>query len=177
MAAHAIIADRTVSVEQYLSSSYEHDMEFIDGELKEKPMPTPLHAFVQGLLCQWFLNHTREWGVLALPEARTQVRPRNFRLPDVSIARVGTRFERTLDAPSLIAIEVLSADDTFSELLHRASDLSRMGVENIWLLDPDDRTAYRYTDGDWRTAAALEVPESPIHLAIGWLWSEVALHF
>lgn len=167
---------QSVTVEEYLSSSFEHDMELIDGQLKERPMPTPLHAFVQGLLCYWFVKHTQEWGLLALPEARTQVRSGNFRLPDISIVKTGAQFGKFLDNPPLIALEILSPEDTFSDLLDRASDLSRMGVEHVWLFDPENHKAYIYAGG-WRLEDKLSVPNSPVYLDLEWLWSEVNRHF
>ena len=39
-----------VSVEEYLNTSYEHDMEFVDGVLIERGMPTQAHSILQSLI-------------------------------------------------------------------------------------------------------------------------------
>ncbi len=74
-----------ISVEQYLSTRYHPDREYIDGVLKEKAMPTKLHGFVQTMIGRWFGNHMEVWGVAPESEVRTQVRSSSFRLPDVNV--------------------------------------------------------------------------------------------
>ena len=162
-----------VSVEQYLQSSFEHDMELIDGELKERPMPTQLHSFVQSLLCRWFGNHEEIWGVFPLPEVRTRVTQENFRLPDLAVVRVGPLTGKVLANAPLIAIEILSDDDRFADLARRAADFTRMGVEHVWLLDAEERRAHVYLDGMWHVTQELLVAGSPVFLDLAWLWGKV----
>ncbi len=165
---------RIVSVEEYLNTSYRPDRELIDGRLEEKPMPTRLHGFVRALISQWFLNHTDEWGTLALSEVRTRVRPSDFRLPDVAVVRIGTKLlDEPMDQPPLIAIEVMSKRDTFAALRDRASDLARMGVDHVWLVDPKKHEAYVFTGGAWQPTTELQLPGSPTHLDLAWLWARV----
>ncbi len=169
---------QTVSVEEYLRTSYEHDPEYIEGEIKERPRPTRLHAFVQGMLCAWFAQHMDEWGIFAYPEVRTRVRPENFRLPDVAVSLKSPIDTKTLNDPPLIAIEILSDDDKAADLRKRAVDFSAMGTENIWLLDPETRQAYRWVrrdggKGDWFPAETLAAAGTPVHLDLAWLWQKV----
>lgn len=174
MGAVAEAVNRMVSVDEYLNSSYRPDCELIDGRLEEKPMPTRLHSYVQVLIGQWFQNHKRDWGTLAMSEARTRVREDRFRLPDVSVVLIGVKMiDAPMEEPPLIAIEIMSREDTFASLRDRASDLSRMGAEYIWLLDPAAQKAYAFDGEDWRTSTMLQVAESPIHLDLHWLWTEV----
>lgn len=166
-------ADRFVSVEEYLHTSYEHDPELIDGQLVERPMPTKLHGWVQAMISLWFGMHIDDWGVGPESEVRTRVRPSNFRLPDVSIVSLDPITTRTMDEPPLIAIEILSDDDRPSDLRGRARDLRAMGVEHIWLLAPEQRTAQAWTEEGWKTTAELKVPNSPVYLDLPWLWAMV----
>ncbi len=167
-----------VSMEEYLHTSYEHDPEYIDGEIKERPVPTNLHAFVQMMLGLWFGQHMDEWDIRPYSEVRTRVRPRNFRLPDVAVARrvpIRTKF---LEEAPLIAIEILSDGDKTVDLRDRAMDFSAMGTENIWLLDPETRQAYRWIPrdggkGDWFPAETLAAAGTPVHLDLAWLWQKV----
>ncbi len=168
----------TITVEEYLRTSYEHDPEFIDGEVRERPMPTRLHAFVQLMVGAWFVQRMQEWDILPYSEVRTRVRPRNYRLPDVAIARRTPINTKTLDDAPLIAIEILSDDDRTVDLRDRARDFTAMGTENVWLLDPETRQAYRWTPkddgrGDWLPAETLAAAGSPIYLDLGWLWEQV----
>ena len=39
-----------VSVEEYLRTGYEHDMEFADGVLIERGIPTPAHSALQTIV-------------------------------------------------------------------------------------------------------------------------------
>ncbi len=164
---------RFVSVEEYLHTSYEHDPELIDGRLVERPMPTRLHGWVQAMLIHWFAMHMDAWGVGPESEVRTRVRPSNFRLPDISIVSLDPITTRTMDEPPLIAIEILSDDDRFSDLRGRARDLSAMGVQHVWLIDPERRSAQVWAADVWESAAELKVPNSPIHLDLPWLWAMV----
>ena len=167
-----------VTVEEYLWTSYEHNPEFIDGEVKERPMPTRLHAYVQLLVGSWFLQRMQEWDILAYSEVRTRVRPRDFRLPDVAVARKTPINTKTLDEAPLIAIEILSDDDRTVDLRNRARDFTAMGTENVWLLDPEPRQAYRWVPkdqgrGDWFPAETLAAAGTPMYLDLPWLWEQV----
>ena len=74
-----------VTVAEYLRTSYRPDRELVDGRLREKPMPTRLHGFVQALIAAWFVQHMTDWNVAPETEVRTRVSPTGFRLPDVSV--------------------------------------------------------------------------------------------
>ena len=47
-------ATTLVTLEEYLRTSYEPDQEYIDGELKEKPVVRWTHSRLQASLCMWF---------------------------------------------------------------------------------------------------------------------------
>ena len=165
-----------VSIEQYLTMSFEHDMELVDGQLKERPMPTKLHGFVQLLLGAWFERHMDAWSIHMMSDARTRVNPADVRLPDVAVCLGELTPGKTLDEPPLIAIEILSPDDTFADLADRAEDFAEMGVVHIWLLDPVKRTAFLWSAaGTWLPVAELKVPGTPIYLDLDWLWKRILL--
>ena len=50
------------------------------------------------------------------PELRTQTQARRFRVPDVLVVRTGDTFNRYITRPPLIAIEILSPEDTLRAL-------------------------------------------------------------
>ena len=164
-----------VTLEEYLSTSYHPDVEFLDGELKERALVSPAHGRVQSLLALWFGQHEDAWGIQTLVEARTQVSERAVRLPDVTVMAAGPLPRRVLVDPSLIAIEVLSETDSYADLKKRALDLHGMGIQNVWLIDPEARTAERWEKGSWQLTQApvLQVFGSPIYLDLAWLWTKL----
>ncbi len=164
-----------VSLEEYLETSYHPDVEYIDGYLKEKPMPTLLHGFVQMLLGSWFLQRRKEWRILVASETRTQVDPQSVRLPDVVVVHEAEEKNRALANPPLVAIEILSPKDRYADLRERAADLRRMGVQSIWLIDPVQRTGEVWNGKSWEFVEGnvLAANDSPIYLDLDWLWSQV----
>lgn len=166
-------AAQAVSIEQYLTMTFEHDMELVNGELKERPMPTKLHGFVQQLLGAWFERHMDEWDIHMMSETRTRVNSEDVRLPDVAVCLGELTPGKTLDEPPLIAIEILSPDDSFADLRDRAEDFAGMGVRNIWLLDSGKRIAFSWNAGAWMPASELRVSGSPVYLDLGWLWGRI----
>ena len=73
-------ASTPVTIEQYLKTIYRPDVEYIDGELKEKPAIQWAHVRLQSLLCSWFDQHEDEWKIIGGPEARTRVSQNRVRL-------------------------------------------------------------------------------------------------
>ncbi len=166
---------RPVSEEEYLRTSFEHDPELIDGYLKERPMPTRLHAFIQAAIAQWFANHMEDWGVMPMSELRTRIRAARYRLTDVAVTSIDTLDEKPLTEAPLIAIEIKSPDDSATDLRSRAGDFAALGAEHIWLISPAARAAKVWIGDRWIAASTLAVPGTPIHLDVPWLWSRLDL--
>ncbi len=164
-----------VTLEHYLATSYRPDVEFIGGELKEKPLVSPAHGRVQSLLVIWFGQHEENWHVQTLVEVRTQVSKHAVRLPDVSVLAAGPLPRKALVEPPLLAIEVLSESDSYSDLKSRALDLAAMGIGNIWLIDPDGKTAERWVGGAWQPVSGtrVSIAGSPVYLDLAWLWTKL----
>lgn len=83
------------------------------------------------------------WGIEVYPELRTKLATRLYRIPDVLVVRAGVQFESVLDQPPLIAIEILSPDDTLGELQEKIDEYVAFGIEHIWIFDPRKRLAWR----------------------------------
>jgi Uma2 family endonuclease len=145
------IVDRFVPLEEYLSTVYEHDCEYDEGVVLERNVGDFAHAFLQAILGTLFTNNMEAWGVFGLTEQRVQIKPRKFLVPDVCVLRLGAETPDILTRPPLIAIEIQSPDDTLPQVAKKASEYLQFGVENIWVIDPRKRVAYR------ATATGLEV--------------------
>lgn len=162
-----------MSIDEYLNnSSFHPDVEYIDGELKERPVVFSVHGRIQSLISTWFGIHEDEWSVLVAVEVRTLVAQDRVRLPDVVIDHAGD-WPQTLVKPPLIVIEVLSPTDSYSETQRLAHDYVAMGVQNIWLIDPETRTG-RVCRGDaWIETTRFQVADRPIYLDLNDLFTRL----
>lgn len=56
-----------VSIDDYLGRSFDPDVEYIDGELKERPVDFSIHDLLQSLISIWFGKHEEEFQVKNSP--------------------------------------------------------------------------------------------------------------
>lgn len=133
-----------ISVEEYLSTSYDPDVEYVDGVLVERNVGDLLHSLVQSNLI--FGLRTRYPEIYVVPELRSQTRATRYRLPDVCVMIVLPKTKYLLDA-AFLAIEVLSEDDRMTKTMERLEEFDRKGVPNIWVIDPRLRTIAIYSSG------------------------------
>jgi Uma2 family endonuclease len=122
-----------VPVEEYLNTSYDPDVEFVDGVLVERNVGDWLHSLIQRNLILAFGR--RYPNIHAVPELRSQTMQTRYRLPDVCVLLAPPRTRYQVDAAH-IAIEILSDDDRMSKMLEKLEEYAAKGVPNIWLIDP-----------------------------------------
>jgi Uma2 family endonuclease len=92
---------------------------------------------------------------------RVRVSSGRVRIPDVTLVRPGALNEDVLSVPPLCAIEILSPDDAFSRMAEQSQDYRKMGIENIWLIDPGTRSGQASTRNGWRDTLEFEVAGTP----------------
>ena len=73
----------------------------------------------------------------------------------------------------MIAIEVLSPEDRLSRIDERLNNFRGFGVPNIWVVDPQKRSAWDCSDGNWVRKERLEVANSPIYLSLPELFAKI----
>ncbi len=133
-----------VPVEEYLSTAYSPDVDYVDGHLVERNVGEYYHSLLQGLVVTYFNANLRaRYGAKfrAFPEYRMEVRQRTrFRVPDVSVLAAGHPKTPYMEVPPVISIEILSPDDEYGQTPARCLEYVRRGCENVWLLDPRERT-------------------------------------
>ena len=153
-----------IPIEEYLASSYEPDLEFVDGVLEEKNMGEWDHSFLQLMIGAWFYNHRIEWKINVLTEYRTRTSKTRVRLPDICVVRQGEPVEQVRVTAPLLCIEILSPEDRPGRVMKRLDDFVAMGAENLWILDPGDRSASTYTRCGMKPldGTQLKIPDSPI---------------
>jgi len=125
----AVQSAALVSVEEYLSSSYEPDCDYVDGVLEERNLGEREHSRLQLALSIYLGVRERQWNVWVLPEQRIRIGPRRFRVPDLCIIPRDREIEQVPTKPPLVCIEILSPEDRWSRVERRIEDFLTMGVD------------------------------------------------
>jgi Uma2 family endonuclease len=169
------VSDRIVTVEEYLSTSYDPDCEYDEGVVVERNLGEIEHSFLQAILATLFTNNTELWGVYGLAEQRVQIGPRRFLVPDVCVVRLSAPWQKILTVPPLIGIEILSPEDTLRRAEEKAAEYLRFGVGHVWVIDPYARVAYRGTAAGLELVleGELAVPGTPIVVRIAELFEKL----
>jgi Uma2 family endonuclease len=133
-----------IPVEEYLSTVYSPDCDFVDGVLEDRNVGERDHGLIQAALIVWFSARRKELGIVVIPEQRVQVSSSRFRLPDVCVT-LGLPDEQIYTTPPFLCIEILSPLDQMGRVLAKIADYLNFGVPYVWVIDPRDRTAAVYT--------------------------------
>ncbi len=140
MATAAVIT--RMSVEEYLRTPFQPDVDFVDGVLEERNLGEFDHARLQGFLYALLLQHEEKWGVYVSPELRVRVSATRFLIPDVCVIDASQEVEQVPSRPPLLCIEVKSPEDRLPRMLERIKDFHRMGVRDVWVFDPETRQVW-----------------------------------
>jgi Uma2 family endonuclease len=157
-----------ISVEEYLNTTYRPDVDYVDGQIEERNLGDFDHADLQFGIANLLRNRQQEWSIRVVGEARVQVSPTRIRLPDVCVLPAGLPREKVIRTIPLLCVEVLSPRDTLKAIRKRAQDFFDMGVRDIWIFDPETRTAHACTPSTItaHTTGTLSVPNTPIKLSV-----------
>lgn len=167
MATAAQIDPAVMTMEEYLRTPFRPDCDFVDGRVEERTLGETKHGLLQMALGHWFFSRKDEWKIRVISELRTRVSKTRVRIPDVTVAYDDSAIaERVRTTAPLIAIELLSPEDRIPRVIPRLADLWAMGIRNVWVLDPEERVAFVYTDAGLKAAEGerLEVEGTPIYL-------------
>jgi Uma2 family endonuclease len=148
-----------VSVEEYLSSSYDPDLEYVDGVLVERNKGDWLHSLFQSNILFHLRRKYPHLKVIA--ELRSSVTAQRYRLPDVCVLLEAPKTKYLLEA-AYIVFEILSERDTQTDVMEKLEEYANKGVLHIWLIDPRLQTIWVYEDH-----ALILSNQDPIHLDIG----------
>ena len=132
-----------VLLTEYLRRTYHPDREFVEGVLLERNAGELDHAETQGNIYFFVrMNCPLFWAV---PEARVQVRPDRFRIPDVAIMRGARPEGRMIVSPLEVAVEVLSPDDRTPAIEAKIAEYLAFGMSCVWVINPESRRAFIHT--------------------------------
>ena len=127
-----MVTGTAVPVEEYLRTSYEPDMEYVDGQLVERSVGERRHSRTQTSLIRVLSAREAERGFEVFVKQRIVTQPRRrYRVPDVCAKAVPHNPTPVVELPDLV-IEVLSPDDTLAEAAEKCTEYFRFG--DSWYL-------------------------------------------
>jgi len=158
-----------MDVEEYLRTSFDgSDCEYLDGEVVERNLGELPHGDVQLTLADLLRRLRKRLGIRVVTEIRIQIRPRRFRVADIAVWRndnIGTGIPTV--APFL-AVEILSPEDRMVRMLPKIQEYLSIGVEYVWVIDPEEKAALSYSqkhpEGAAVTTLRTENPDIEIPL-------------
>jgi len=125
-------ATTLISLEEYLHTSYEPDMEYADGVLIGRNVGTQLHGLLQTVIGAWLhqLRGKFRFQVFTETRLRMSASGRHY-VPDVMV--VEHPYERgkvVTDVPAVV-FEIKSPDDKLDEVFEKCMDYASLGIPNI----------------------------------------------
>jgi len=88
---------------------------------------------------------------------------RRYRVADLAVF-LDKPAEQVPSSPPLVAIEILSPDDRFADVLAKLEEYQRWGVTHVWFVDPIGRKLYVYSAG-LSEVSAFRLPEYGVELS------------
>jgi len=149
------MATTLVSLEEYLSTTYHPDCEWVDGELRERSVGEADHSRLQYRIVLQLGPQESRGGFVGFTEQRVRIRANRYRIPDVCVMRLPWDWEQVITTPPLLIIEILSRTDEPADLLEKLSDYQEFGVPHIWIADPVRRRVFISESGILRPASDL----------------------
>lgn len=162
-----------VSIEEYLHTVYEPDMDYVDGVLEDRNVGELDHSMVQRAILLALIDFEDEVGALAIQETRTQTQATRFRVPDICMVRYEDA-EQIFRRPPLLCIEVLSPEDRLQRIRTKCQDYLDMGVPTVWIFDTAKQIAYEMKPNVWREVreGRLQLENSPVQVDVQTIFAD-----
>jgi Uma2 family endonuclease len=168
------VATKTqITSEQYLRMTFEHDAEFVHGEIVERAMPDYIHSTIQLLILLRFGSLIQSYPLYPRPELRLTIAPNVYRIPDICVfAGPQPNVDVPVDPP-LVVIEILSKDDRHFDVMQKLEEYLAWGVANIWVVDPMTKRFSAYTHLGLQNVSSFSLPDYPFQLTPSDLFSDL----
>jgi Uma2 family endonuclease len=162
-----------ITAEQYLHMTFEHDAEFVHGEIVERALPDNTHSLIQFLILMAIGRLIRAHPLFPRPELRLRLASDVYRIPDISVFAGDAPKQSVPSAPPLLVIEILSKDDRHHNLMEKLEEYRAWGVPNIWVVDPLSKRLSRYTESGLINVSSLALADYPLELTPAALFSDL----
>ena len=162
-----------ITAEQYLQMTFEHDAEFVRGEVVERSMPDYIQGKIAFLIAQALVPVSRSHPLYPCFEVRMRVAPNVYRIPGVSVFAGEEPNQNVPSAPPLLVTEIVSKDDRYHDLMEKLEKYRIWGVPNIWVIDPLSKRFAVYTQGWLQNVSSLTLADYPFELTPSILFSDL----
>jgi Uma2 family endonuclease len=157
----ATVATRLLTAEEFYEWAHRPEnrdkvCELERGEIVQMSRPGKRHGLICANVVRILGNFLaqRKKGYLCSNDTGVVVErdPDTVRGPDVLLFEDAERFEQVEEKygeqPPLLAVEVLSPNDSMGKVRRRVREQFRFGTRRVWVLDPDARIVYRQGNED-----------------------------
>jgi Uma2 family endonuclease len=170
-----MLARTQIGVEEYLGLVFPDrpEPDYVHGEVVERSLPALAHGQIQALLVLLFGRLLPKVHLTIFTEPRLQIEPDLFRVADFAVCQGPRPEERYPTTPVFVAIEIVSPDDRYSELTQRLEDYRRWGVPHIWLVDPQLKRLYEYSQAGLLQYPILRLPEFDFEISSQELFKDI----
>ena len=105
------------------------------------------HASWQAAILNRFWQHEREWDIRVMPSLRIKVAATRYRVPDVTVLDREPSHRADHYPPAASGLRgIVSRRQDCSVSSSNWKTTGRWGYQEIWVIDPQDSTFYRYED-------------------------------
>jgi Uma2 family endonuclease len=170
-----MLAKTHIGVEEYLDLVFDDrpEPDYVEGEVVERALPTPIHSQIQILLGILFAPLLTRFRLILMSELRVQIEPRRFRVVDFAVYRDARPAGRYASTPAFVAVEIVSPDDRYGRLTERLEDYRRWGVQHVWVVDPQLKRVYEYSEAGLLQHASLHLSEFDFEISAQELFKDV----
>jgi Uma2 family endonuclease len=162
-----------IRAEDYLRMTFEHDAEFVHGEIVERSMPDLTHSRIQTLIAFLFESLRQSHRLYGYVELRMKVAAGVYRIPDVAAFARIPQDQQVPDKPPLVVMEILSKDDRHVDLMQKLEEYHNWGVTHIWVIDPSLKRLSLYTGVGLQNVSSLSLAGYPFQLTPAELFAEL----
>jgi len=170
-----MLAKAHIGVEEYLGLVFDDrpEPDYVDGEVVERALPTPIHSAIQALLIMLLAPLVSGFGLMLRPELRVRISDRRFRVIDLAVFQGDKPDGRYATNRALVAIEILSPDERRGRLADKLEDYRQWGVRHIGVVDPQTKRLSAYSEAGLLRCASLRLPEFDFEISAEELFKDV----
>jgi Uma2 family endonuclease len=168
------VATKTqVRAEDYLRMTFEHDAEFVHGDIVERKMPDYIHGRIEYLLSFEFGRVAQVHSLYPCIEVRMKVAPDTYRIPDFAVFAGSSPGQRVPETPPLVVVEIVSQDDRHVDLMQKLEEYHAWGVPNVWVIDPQTRRFSVYAELGLHNVPSFSLSQYSLQLAATELFQNI----
>ncbi|MSO23460.1 MAG: hypothetical protein EXQ58_09450 [Acidobacteria bacterium] len=111
-------------------------------------------------------------GLQVVLEIRLQINRTSYRVADIAVWRSGSIGTQIPTVSPFLVVEILSPEDRRVRMQPKIQEYLGIGVDRVWLIDPDDRKALSYLKENLigKFADALKTVNPHLEIPLETLW-------